>query len=164
MICASCGLDREDGSRARGIELVGVEVADVMGDDMVVCFVAVIEIERGFSVFYFFYFLHCDSKIHSSWHVGRCPSTYKNGWLSHGQTGSPSFFIQKSFFRGILPLAFIWCHSTINSSPINHYILFIYSFIHHESLHHRRRRSTLRHHILHLSLCPRRYQVHYTIQ
>ena len=30
VMCASCGLDREDGSRARGIELVGVEVADVM--------------------------------------------------------------------------------------------------------------------------------------
>lgn len=39
MICASCGLDREDGSRARGIELVGVEVvADVMvSDDSLSC-------------------------------------------------------------------------------------------------------------------------------
>ena len=34
---ASCGLDREDGSRARGIELVGAEVADVMGDDSIEC-------------------------------------------------------------------------------------------------------------------------------
>ena len=71
MICASCGLDREDGSRARGIELVGVEVvADVMVSE-IVCLVEVIDDESERVVFHvcYFYCLHCDSKDPFIWLV-----------------------------------------------------------------------------------------------